>query len=85
MTEFLKKNLIIIILFLITLFAGFFTFLTFIDKSFIKLNESNLQYLLIGNIVLIISLFILVFLEIKLIVMASHLIKNILHIFHYLH
>ena len=65
MTEFLKKNLIIIILFLITLFAGFFTFLTFIDKSFIKLNETNLQYLLIGNIVLIISLFILVFLEIK--------------------
>ena len=34
MTEFLKKNLTIIILFLITLFAGFFTFLTFIDKSF---------------------------------------------------
>ena len=65
MTEFLKKNLIIIILFLITLFAGFFTFLTFIDKSFVKLNETNLQYLLIGNIVLIISLFILVFLEIK--------------------
>ena len=65
MTDFLKKNLIIIILFLITLFAGFFTFLTFIDKSFIRLNESNLQYLLIGNIVLIISLFILVFLEIK--------------------
>ena len=65
MTEFLKKNLIIIILFLITLFAGFFTFLTFIDKSFIKLNETNLQYFLIGNIVLIISLFILVFLEIK--------------------
>ena len=65
MTEFLKKNLIIIILFLITLFVGFFTFLTFIDKSFIQLNESNLQYLLIGNIVLIISLFILVFLEIK--------------------
>ena len=65
MTEFLKKNLTIIILFIITLFAGFFTFLTFIDKSFIQLNQSNLQYLLIGNIVLIILLFILVFLEIK--------------------
>ena len=36
MTEFLKKNLTIIILFLITLFGGFFTFLTFIDKSFIQ-------------------------------------------------
>ena len=65
MTEFLKKNLIIIILFLITLFAGFFTFLTFIDKSFIQLNQLNLQYLLIGNIVLIFLLFIFVFLEIK--------------------
>ena len=65
MTEFLKKNLIIIILFVITLFVGFFTFLTFIDKSFIQLNQSNLQYLLIGNIVLIILLFFLVFLEIK--------------------
>ena len=65
MTEFLKKNLTIIILFIITLFVGFFTFLTFIDKSFIQLNQSNLQYLLIGNIVLIILLFILVFLEIK--------------------
>ena len=65
MTEFLKKNLTIIILFLITLFGGFFTFLTFIDKSFIQLNQSNLQYLLIGNIILIVLLFIFVFLEIK--------------------
>ena len=65
MTEFLKKNLTIIILFLITLFVGFFTFLTFIDKSFIQLNQSNLKYLLIGNIILIILLFIFVFLEIK--------------------
>ncbi|MBD1167293.1 HAMP domain-containing protein [Pelagibacterales bacterium SAG-MED09] len=65
MTEFLKKNLIIIILFLLTLFVGFLTFLTFIDKSFIQLNQSNLQYLLIGNITLIILLFTFVFLEIK--------------------
>ena len=65
MTEFLKKNLTIIILFLITLFVGFFTFLTFIDKSFIQLNQNNLQYLLIGNIVLIILLFVFVFFEIK--------------------
>ena len=61
MTEFLKKNLTIILLFLLTLFAGFFTFLTFIDKSFVQLNQSNLQYLLIGNIVLIVILFIFVF------------------------
>ena len=65
MNEFLKKNIIIIILFLVTLFTGFFTFLTFIDKSFIQLNPTNLQYLLIGNILLIFLLFIFVFLEIK--------------------
>ena len=65
MNEFLKKNIIIIILFLVTLFTGFFTFLTFIDKSFIQLNPTNLQYLLIGNILLIFLLFISVFLEIK--------------------
>ena len=65
MIDFLKKNLIIIGLFVITLFVGFFTFLTFIDKSFIKLNQSNLQYLLIINIILIIFLFVLVYLEIR--------------------
>ena len=65
MTEFIKKNLIIIILFLITLFAGFVTFLTFIDKSFIQLNQSNLQYLLISNLILIFLLFTSVYLEIK--------------------
>ncbi len=65
MIEFLKKNLLIIILFLITLFVGFFTFLTFIDKGFIELNQSNFQYLLIINIILIFLLFILVYLEIK--------------------
>ena len=65
MKEFLKKNIVIIILFVITLFIGFFTFLTFIDKSFIILNQQNLQYLLILNIFLLISLFGLVFSEIK--------------------
>ncbi len=65
MREFLKKNITIIILFLITLFAGFFTFLTFIDRSFIDLNQQNLQYLLISNIFLLILLFIFVFFEIK--------------------
>src|SRR5210317_767567 len=65
MIDFLKKNLIIIGLFIITLFIGFFTFLTFIDKSFIQLNQSNLQYLLIINIILIILLFVFVYLEIR--------------------
>ena len=65
MREFLKKNITIIILFLITLFTGFFTFLTFIDKSFINLNQQTLQYLLISNIILLVLLFIFVFFEIK--------------------
>ena len=65
MQEFLKKNILIIILFLITLFAAFFTFLTFIDKSFIDLNQQNLQYLLVSNISLLILLFISVIFEIK--------------------
>jgi two-component system nitrogen regulation sensor histidine kinase NtrY len=65
MIDFLKKNLIIIGLFIITLFVGFFTFLTFIDKGFIELNQSNLQYLLIINIILIILLFVFVYLEIR--------------------
>ena len=57
MIEFIKKNILIIILFFITLFVGFFTFLTFIDKSFIELNENNLQYLLSTNIVLLLFFF----------------------------
>ena len=65
MFEFLKKNIFIIILSSITLFLGFLTFLTFIDRSFIELNQNNLQNLLIVNILLLLSLFVLIFLEIK--------------------
>ena len=65
MVEFLKKNIFIIFLSSITLFLGFLTFLTFIDRSFIELNQNNLQYLLIVNILLLLSLFIFIFLEIK--------------------
>ena len=65
MSEFLKKNVYIISLFIITLAIGFFTFLTFIDKSFIKLTETNLKYLLSANIVLLILLFFFIFFEIK--------------------
>ena len=65
MIEFLKKNIFIIILSTITLFLGFLTFLTFIDRSFIELNQNNLQYLLIVNILLLLSLFIFIFLEVK--------------------
>ena len=65
MLSFLKRNIFITILFLTTLSLGFVTFLTFIDKSFIELNEKNLQTLLILNIILIILFFIIIFLEIK--------------------
>ena len=65
MIEFLKKNIFIIFLSSITLFLGFLTFLTFIDRSFIELNQKNLQYLLILNILLLLTLFILIFFEIK--------------------
>ena len=65
MYEFIKKNIYLIFLFIITLSIGFLTFLTFIDKSLIKLSSQNLQYLLVLNIVLLTLLFIFIFLEIK--------------------
>ena len=65
MLEFLKKNIFIIFLSIITLFIGFLTFLTFINRSFIELNQDNLQYLLILNIFLLFLLFIFIFFEIK--------------------
>ena len=65
MFEFLKKNIIIIILSSITLFIGFLTFLTFIERSFLELNQKNLQYLLILNVFLLFLLFGFIFSEIK--------------------
>ena len=65
MSDFIKKNILLIFIFLITLFSGFLTFLTFIDKSFIKLNQFNLQGLLIVNIVLFITFFVVIFFQIK--------------------
>ena len=65
MLDFIKKNIYLIILFIITLSIGFLTFLTFIDKGFIKLTDKNLQYLLIINILLLTSLFVFIFFEIR--------------------
>jgi two-component system nitrogen regulation sensor histidine kinase NtrY len=65
MHDFIKKNIYLIFLFIITLSIGFLTFLTFIDKSLIKLSSQNLQYLLILNVVLLALLFVFIFLEIK--------------------
>ena len=61
----LKRNLFIIIIFIFTLSLAFITFLTFIDKSFIKLNENNLQTLLISNIILLLIFFAVIFIDIK--------------------
>src|SRR5210317_1273698 len=65
MSDFIKKNIYLIMLFIITLSIGFLTFLTFIDKGFIKLTDKNLQYLLILNIILLTSLFVFIFFEIR--------------------
>ena len=65
MYDFIKKNIYLIFLFIITLSVGFLTFLTFIDKSPLELSSQNLQYLLILNIVLLLLVFVFIFLEIK--------------------
>jgi two-component system nitrogen regulation sensor histidine kinase NtrY len=65
MFDFIKKNIYLIFLFIITLSIGFLTFLTFIDKGVIELSDENLQLLLILNIVLLVLLFVFIFLEIK--------------------
>ena len=61
----LKRNLFIIIIFLLTISLAFLTFLTFINKSFIKLNQDNLEFLLISNIFLVLLFFVLIFIDIK--------------------
>ena len=65
MIKFIKTNIFIVIIFLVTLSIGFLTFLTFIDKSFLRLNETNLQYLLFFNIILLFIFFLIIFREIK--------------------
>ena len=65
MVEFIKKNILIGFIFIVTLFLGFLTFLTFIDKSFIKLSDENLQILLISNVGLLLFLFLTIFIEVK--------------------
>ena len=65
MIDFIKKNILIGLLFLITLTLGFITFLTFIDKSFLELTDQNLQLLLFGNIGLLLVLFYMIFKEVS--------------------
>jgi len=61
----LKRNLFIIAIFILTISLAFLTFLTFINKSFIKLNDENLEVLLISNIVLVLIFFVLIFIDIR--------------------
>ena len=65
MFRFIKDNIFIATIFIVTLAVGFLTFLTFIDKSFIELTDENLQYLLISNILLLLVFFSMIFIEIK--------------------
>ena len=65
MINFIKKNIFIAFVFSITLALAFITFLTFIDKSFLKLTDQNLQYLLGLNIALLLLLFYMIFKEVN--------------------
>ena len=65
MFNFIKKNFIIILVFITTLSLAFVTFLTFIDKSFIELSDKNLQLLLIVNVGLLLILFLMIFIEVR--------------------
>ena len=65
MLDFIKKNIFICVIFIVTLSLGFLTFLTFINRSFLDLNQTNLQSLLILNVVLLIIFFVLIFVEVR--------------------
>jgi len=65
MFDIIKKNILLTLIFIFTISLGFFTFLTFIDKSFITLNQINLQLLLLLNFILLLIFFGFIFIEIK--------------------
>tara|TARA_Y100001970_G_scaffold280293_1_gene389038 strand:+ start:989 stop:2764 length:1776 start_codon:yes stop_codon:yes gene_type:complete len=70
MLSFIKKHIFITLIFIFTLSVTFLTFLTFIGKSFILINEINLNYLLYLNIGLLLFFFFIIFREV------SNSIKN---------
>ena len=65
MLSFIKRHIFIILVFIFTLIISFITFLTFIGKNFILINNSNLNYLLFLNIALLVLFFIIIFREIS--------------------
>ena len=64
MLSFIKKHIFIILIFIFTLLISFITFLTFIGKSLVLLNDINLNYLLFLNIALLLIFFLIIFREI---------------------
>ena len=64
MLSFIKRHVFIILIFIFTLIISFITFLTFIGKSLILLNDINLNYLLFLNIALLLIFFLIIFKEI---------------------
>ena len=65
MFSLLKRNLFIITIFIFTISLSFLTFLTFIGKSFIKIDDENIQILIIVNISLLLLFFFLIFFDIR--------------------
>ena len=65
MLVFIKRNLFITLIFILTLFLSFITFFTFIGRSFIELNDQNLQLVLIINIIFLFIFFVLIIIDIK--------------------
>ena len=68
MIEFIKKNIFIGLIFLISLILGFFTFLTFIDKGFLELTDQKPSITFDGQHIFIISIFFMIFKEVKLLI-----------------
>ena len=64
MLSFIKRHIFIIIVFIFTLIVSFITFLTFIGKNFILVDDTNLDHLLFLNIGLLVFFFIIIFREI---------------------
>ena len=63
MIHIIKNNKWIIATSLVCVLLGVLTFFAFINQGFIKLNDSNLQILLLFDLVLLVSFFILIFRE----------------------
>ena len=64
MINFIKKNKWVFLIFIACLVLGILTFFTFINESFIELNPSNFQLLLIVDLVLVTLFFVIILTEI---------------------